>query len=392
MTVASAAYFTLTRTTQLKYENPSATQVAAVRQAPPPTLSPLIATTSAKSPLVAPGTGPTSSSVTKKPSVSAPITTTKTPAAQPTKPPLKAGSAPTQDSNLVSRIQAPYDTPPLSSGIANTIARAALVNIFCESENPLIKPSSGSGVIIDRRGIVLTNAHVAQRVLLSTEPQFRVSCVIRSGSPAQGLWKAAVLFMPTSWASKHARDLRVDMPRGTGEDDFALLWISSTVGPTPLPQEFPFLKFDTREAIAFADDQVLVASYPAELVGGTTARNNLYAVTSVTTIKNLLTFSQSTVDQISLGGVIGAQGGSSGGAVVNAWGLLVGIITVTTEGPTTAARDLRAITLAHIDRSLQTSTGTDLAEFLAREPAALHDEFEQDLRPGIIGLYSDLAF
>jgi len=288
------------------------------------------------------------------------------------------------------RLEKPYGTRPLSVELVNERTRRALVNILCESQNAYVNPSSGSGVIIDPRGIILTNAHVAQRVLLAQDPKNGVSCVIRTGSPAVGLWRASVLYFPLPWAQEHAADLRKQLARGSGEYDFALLWISSTDGSSPLPSSFPYVPIDERESIGFVDDQVLAASYPAELVGGITTRNSLYAVSSVTTIKNLLTFSKNAVDQISLGGIIAAQGGSSGGAVVNVWGYLIGIISVTTEGTTTAARDLRAITTAHIDRSMRAQTGNSLADFLRDDPQILREAFMRNSQDAIMTLYVNI--
>ena len=63
-----------------------------------------------------------------------------------------------------------------------TALRNALVNIICSV--PIgsdLHSISGSGIIIDSKGIILTNAHIAQYFLFADRD---VSCVIRSGSPA----------------------------------------------------------------------------------------------------------------------------------------------------------------------------------------------------------------
>jgi len=54
---------------------------------------------------------------------------------------------------------------------------------------------------------------------------------------------------------------------------------------------------------------------------------------------------------------------------------LIGIITTTSEGVTTADRELRALTLSYIDRDLQEQTGLDIAAFLANDIAALEANF-----------------
>ncbi|MBI4087812.1 trypsin-like peptidase domain-containing protein [Candidatus Kaiserbacteria bacterium] len=277
--------------------------------------------------------------------------------------------------STVARIQDPYSFPPLSFDVINTSTRMALVNILCMPQNGSLRPISGSGVIIDPRGVILTNAHVAQYVLLSESPQVDLSCFIRDGSPAAAHWRATVLYIPPAWVEVHASDIKVARPTGTGEYDYALLLISDSLDGSPLPA-FSYLPVDTREGVAFLDDQILAGSYPAEFLGGIAAQYNLYSASSVTTIKQLLTFSSGTIDLLSLGGIIEAQSGSSGGAVVNAWGHLVGIISTTSEGDTTADRDLRAISLSYIDRSIAADNGFDLRALLAGDVAAEATDFK----------------
>ncbi len=287
------------------------------------------------------------------------------------------------------RIENPYPLPPLPAGAVNDTARAALVNVLCAQRGGSLRPISGSGVIIDPRGVILTNAHVAQYVLLASDPRVDLSCVIRNGSPARQRWTAKPLYIPRVWVNEHAVDLNAPHPLGTGEHDYALLLIDGTTDGSPLPGSFPFVAPDTREAIGFIDDMVLAASYPAEFLGGSTAQLNLYPASSFTTIKDLLTFASSTVDLVSLGGVIEAQSGSSGGAVVNGWGRLIGIISTTSEGTTTAQRDLRAITLSYIDRDIAAQTGSGLPSFLGGDVAGKAAAFKTDEAPGIIRLLTD---
>jgi hypothetical protein len=103
-----------------------------------------------------------------------------------------------------------------------------------------------------------------------------------------------------------------------------------------------------------ANTNVFLAAYPAGFLGGTTIQTNLYATSALSTVQELYTFNDpSQVDLVSLGGTVVAQSGSSGGAVINAAnGSLIGIITTETQGTTTSSRDLNAITLAHVNRSL----------------------------------------
>ena len=308
----------------------------------------------------------------------------KVAAVTPQKPP--AAQAP---SNQVTRIENPYPFAPLSSADVNTEARAALVNILCMPRGGSLSPISGSGVIIDPRGVILTNAHVAQYVLLSQDPRVNLSCVIRTGGPAVARFTPEVLYIPPVWVEAHATEIVTPHPTGTGEHDYALLLINGSVDNSPLPASFPYLQYDTREGIGFQGDQVLAASYPAEFLGGIAAEYDLFPASSVTTIGQLVTFGTNSIDLLSLGGVIEAQSGSSGGAVVNAWGRLIALIATTSSGATTADRDLHALTLSYISGDLSVQSGSGLATVLAGDVVAEAQAFDASTAAKLVALYLD---
>lgn len=356
------------------------------RFAPSSPLSPL--TNIATSTLPAIAASPASPVATSTPITHA-TTSTTSPAARP--PSKSTVSRPQSDvsSGQATRIDQPYATPPLSFGAVNADTRAALVNIFCTPQGGSLSPISGSGVVIDPRGIILTNAHVAQYVLLSESPQVNLTCSVRTGAPAAPGYSVSVLYIPSAWVEVHARDILTLHPTGTGEHDWALLRASGPLpsGTVSFPSSFPALSYDTRAGIAFLDDQVLAAGYPAEFVGGVIAQTSLYPVSSVSKVDQLLTLSTSTIDLISIGGVVEAQSGSSGGPVVNQWDKLVGIITTTSEGSTTAERDLRALTLNYIDRDIRAQTGLTLSQFLGQDLLDEQHAFERTIAPGMLSQY-----
>lgn len=289
----------------------------------------------------------------------------------------------------VVRIPNPYSSPPQSFLVVNEKTRAALVNILCSTQSTTLQSSSGSGVIIDPRGIILTNAHVAQYVLLAQSGKTNLSCIIRVGAPATPRWGVEVLYIPPIWVREHAEDIRSVSPTGTGEHDYALLRIIPFSESSPFPASFPYIPTDTREGIGFPGDPILAASYPSEFVGASATQFNLHPASSISTVKQLLTFQGETVDLLSLGGVPEAQSGSSGGAVVNAWGYLIGIITTTSEGPTTADRELRALSLSYINGDLLAQVGVNLAEFLTADPTTRSAEFSANTAPALTKLLLD---
>jgi len=258
-----------------------------------------------------------------------------------------------------------YSTPPIPLDIVNVTTLPAVVNILCGStQGSAIPGATGSGIIIDPRGIILTNAHVAQYLLLKDHPSVSISCVIRSGAPAKARYTAELVTFPNKWAQKHAVDIAEELATGTGEHDWALLYITGTTDGSTKPETFPFVSYDAREGVATTNDQVLLASYPAGFLGSIALRKELWPVSTVVSIQKVYTFSRSIIDILALGGNIVAQGGSSGGAVINQWNKLVGIISTSSLGDTTAERDLRAVTLSHINKGVLEQTGNDLASFL----------------------------
>ena len=361
--IAVGFYLLLTIPAPIRDEAPTATssQPAAVASVP-------IATSTSAT---------TSSSTTQKKDVKV-GTTTSTAVKKANDTATKSTPSASTSSQQVARIENPYSTPPLAFPDINDTARSAIVNILCTTSGGSLRPISGTGVVIDPKGIILTNAHVAQYVLLSQSPQVNISCSIRTGNPATARYEPRVIYMPRVWVEEHAKDIKNSRPVGTGEHDYALIYAAAAVGSNSLPTSFPYLSPDTREAIGFIGDQALVASYPAEFVGGQATYNSLYPSTSITTVRQLLTFGSHSVDVISLGGVIQAQSGSSGGAAVNAWGRMIGLITTTSEGATTAERDLRAITLSYIDRDILTQTGSGLTATLAGDPSVQAVNFSKN--------------
>jgi S1-C subfamily serine protease len=251
----------------------------------------------------------------------------------------------------------------------NNLTRDALVNIFCATEGPhqYITPISGSGTIIDERGVILTNAHIAQFWLFEDFPTDDfVNCTIRTGSPAKAMYKAKLLYISPKWISENSNVISTENPMGTGEHDFALLLITEAVTNQVLPETFPHLPVDTSQGNILRENAILVGGYPAGFLGGRTIAQDLYASTAITEIMELYTFDDTgSLDLVSLGGTVVSQQGASGGPAVNEYGNMIGLISTASDGETTGDRDLRAVTLEHIERSLVENNKTTLKELLS---------------------------
>lgn len=281
-------------------------------------------------------------------------------------------------------------TPPLSWSEINKRTRAALVNIICTTiRSGSFEPTSGSGVVIDPRGLILTNAHVAEYFLLKDylTPDF-VQCVIRTGEPARNRYRARLLYLSPLWLQANYQKIRLAEPTGTGEHDFALLLITESVNAeaSPLPTIYPFLPLDFTNEMLHARNQALVAGYPAGLLSGINIQKEFYPSSSVVTTGQVLTFHEKTADVFSIGGSPLAQEGSSGGAVVSSEGKLIGLIVTASAAATTGGRDLHAITPSHIAASFREDTGSDIKDLLASDLAATAQSFNENVAPALTNL------
>lgn len=256
--------------------------------------------------------------------------------------------------------------PPQPVQGVNAAVRASIVNIVCTTAGAgPFNPISATGVFIHPQGVILTNAHVAQFFLLKDYPsEGFVECIARTGSPAKPLYKLELLFLPPSWILENAAKINDETPRGNGENDYALLRVTGGVSSSvEIPSAFPYLPVSLETPVP--GTPVLLSAYPAGFLGGVTIQKELYAVSSNATIGEIFTYGGNTPDLFSVGGTIVAQQGSSGGAVVDASGILRGLIVTSSEGATTGERDLRALSTTYIIKSFALQSGGSLEAFLS---------------------------
>jgi hypothetical protein len=284
---------------------------------------------------------------------------------------------------LISSLEQPTEAP-LSFTEINTLTTDAVVNILCRGSGQFTS-TTGSGVIISEGGMILTNAHIGQYVLLEQASNATISCVIRTGNPAKNTYRAKLVYISPAWIAEHAYQVRQEEQRGTGEDDYALLQITESIDPAvPLPTTFPYITPLVDLLGVSPNEQVLLRGYPAEFIGSSITLRSLQSVGALTYIQNIRTFASGesqlpTPDLLSLGGSIVAQGGSSGGAVVTSENKLAGIIVTSTRTAETKDRNLSAITLSHIDRSLLQQAGKDLPTILSTPLEELVVDFSETL-------------
>jgi S1-C subfamily serine protease len=239
----------------------------------------------------------------------------------------------------------------------------SLVNIVCVSNDPSIPSISGSGVLIDSRGIILTAAHVAQLFLLQDYlGTSKVQCLVRAGSPARRAYLAEPIYVSPSWIIQNPATLSASSPEGTGENDFALLAITATATSTPLSNTFQAMALSSADPTP--QETVTVGSYGAQYLSPSELNYSLYPLLVFGSIKTRFTYAKDTVDLVSIEGSAASQEGSSGGGIANGNGELIGTITTSSIAGSIGTRSLNAITINHMRRSFNRDMGQNLDTYI----------------------------
>lgn len=353
------------------------TSAALFATTPPPQHEPAVL---AVEPVAQPPTSEVVTEVAPQPA-SAEATVVQTVAETPAAPKATEQSAETPP--------APEPEPGLSDAELNAQARGALVNIFCLAKSGNTqKPLSGSGVVIDPRGVVLTNAHIAQYLLLAESNRVTpITCTVRTGSPAKNAYEAALLYVSPEWVEANALQINSSRAKGTGKNDFALLMLSNRMDGSPVGTvaHLPYSK-----KAPTLGQRMLLAAYPAGFLSSEAINESLYPTSAFVSTTKLYTFDDpKNTDLFSVGGSVVSQAGASGGAAIAADGTLAGIIATALLDGDTSERDLRAITVAHIERSLAAAGKGSLAAFLSGSLRVIADDFADDIAPGLIKQLED---
>jgi Trypsin-like peptidase domain len=281
------------------------------------------------------------------------------------------------------------DESPLPTSTVSV--RDALVNIFCTLRiKDEVRATTGSGVFIHERGVILTNAHVAQFLLLAEPARgITTSCTVRAGSPATPKYYADLLYIPPHWVQENAEELHSEQPSGTGERDYALLYVVSAI-EGDMPSSFPALTPLVRPLTNSAKHEaVLAAGFPAEIVKTAGSKAALNATIATTTITELFTYTKNKVDLIGIAPSAVGEQGSSGGPITTLEGGVIGIIATKGSAEKDGAKSLRALTLAYIDRTIREETKVGLEETISSNLKERARIFRDIMTPILSGMVID---
>lgn len=245
----------------------------------------------------------------------------------------------------------------------NTDKSTHIVNIFCTQKiGKLRKTVTGSGILINQNGTVLTNAHVAEFPFLS-EKDSSVSCIARYGDPATGALSIKTVFISPSWIVQYGPYSSTENPLQTGKGDFAILAINmdempkpeiNSLTPLPLkPENTPNSLLGDNSLLTLAAGQPIYSlSYPANVLGEKGVNANLPIVKENLSIARTYSLGVTDLDVIETSPSFAGQKGSSGGAIVDSYGRLLGMITTTVNSSVSGKANIRAITVEHINKTL----------------------------------------
>ncbi|MFN3188283.1 MAG: serine protease [Candidatus Paceibacteria bacterium] len=265
-----------------------------------------------------------------------------------------------------------YQQAALQSAITPSVSTSnainALVNIFCTSTTRShIRTTTGTGFFIHSDGVILTNAHVAQYLLLTrTDTLGNTECIVRTGNPASPQYEADILYISPAWIVNNAGFINDTNPTGTGERDYALLYVTRSVDNSPLPEAFPALETDTALiSRTLTGRSVYATGYPAESLIRDGISTSLIPKQALTTVTDLFTFGTNYADVLALAGTNIGEHGASGGPITTPQSTAIGMITTKGDDAVDGLGSLRAITLSYIDRTIQEETGFPLSSTIS---------------------------
>ncbi len=100
----------------------------------------------------------------------------------------------------------------------------------------------------------------------------------------------------------------------------------------------------------------------------------------------MLSYTGSTLDYLNISGNAVAQRGSSGGAVVNSRGALVGVISTVSSATQTDSRELGSIAMSHINASLLKQSGSAISDFLNTNLGEKATQFNELIAPSLVNI------
>jgi len=281
-------------------------------------------------------------------------------------------------------------TKKTSQAVVSDPVEAATVNLYCRVKlGGGTYLTTGTGVFISDRGVILTNAHVGQFFLLTAPGgKSKGSCSVRSGSPVKDQYLAELLYLSPSWMNSYTAAVSKKKENtGSGQQDFALLYVTKAK-KGKLPERFPAVPLASLDSIGKlkGTEAVTVTGYPADKLDFEGIRDEIEILSASADLTDIRSFGYTPSDVLVIAPSKVGQSGVSGGPVAQA-GNLLGIATTLSGEKNKGLKGLRALSLGYIDRVVRVETGGSFSGLyagnLAERAALTLASFPADIRKAL---------
>ena len=252
-----------------------------------------------------------------------------------------------------------------------TSVQEVSVNIICiQTSGSFVTASTGSGVIISPNGVVLTNAHVAQMILLE-KVGFDIECSVYRASNRNLEYKSEIVYLPPEWINENASQISNPNPRGTGEHDYALILINSSNNFNNL-DVFPYVNLNLDNNIYNIGLPINITGFPGGPLNIDSLRMAGIFRTDLSRITDMFTFSRREITVFATEETIVAERGASGGGIFSGDSLIGVTVTI---APENNGYRINAITTTYINGAINQSMGMNLLQILGSDPRVLVEQY-----------------
>jgi hypothetical protein len=213
------------------------------------------------------------------------------------------------------------------------------------------------------------------------------SLFYRFGNPASGSIGMKVSFISPEWIKEYGKYINTEGAPQTGSSDFALLKLDlNTLNKTQKDQLSPIT---VQKTLPNQGDSIYSLSYPADILGTKGVNSSLPQQKELLSVNRIYSVGVTPTDVIETTASIAGQRGSSGGAVLNSLGQLIGTITTVVNSNTTSKKLIRAMTIGHTDFELTKFSNINLDQVINYGGDTVREVFNTKYREYLNSLLSN---